>query len=126
MLNEALGNTSESKSGYSAVVDLVCAAKPGGRALAWAIKRQGRTDNADYVIRDIKRSMKRAAITEENSAEDARPMSPEEKAEYYKEFEEARQENLEAMRRDIDEYVKEGNDRAIKQRIEDSINSRTD
>ena len=65
-------------------------------------------------------------MTEENSAEGARPMSPEEKAEYYREFEEARRENLEAIRRDIDEYVKEGNKRAIRQRIEDYINSRTD
>ena len=65
-------------------------------------------------------------MTEESSAEKARPMSPEEKAEYYREFEEARRENLEAIRRDIDEYVKEGNKRAIRQRIEDYINSRTD
>ena len=62
-------------------------------------------------------------MTEENSAEKARPMSPEEKAEYYREFEEARQANFEAIRRDIDEYVKEGNDQAINQRIEDRINS---
>ena len=62
-------------------------------------------------------------MTEENSAEKARPMSPEEKAEYYKEFEEARQANFEAIDRDIDEYIKEGNDRVIKQRIEDRINS---
>ena len=62
-------------------------------------------------------------MTEENSAEKSRPMSPEEKAEYYREFEEARQANFEAIDRDIDEYVKEGNDRAIKQRIEDYINS---
>ena len=50
-------------------------------------------------------------------------MSPEEKAEYYREFEAARRANFEAIDRDIDEYVKEGNDRAIKQRIEDRINS---
>ena len=62
-------------------------------------------------------------MTEDNSAEKARPMSPEEKAEYYREFEAARRANFEAIDRDIDEYVKEGNDRAIKQRIEDYINS---
>ena len=65
-------------------------------------------------------------MTGENSAEKARPMSPEEKAEYYREFEEARRANFEAIDRDIDEYVKEGNKRAIRQRIEDYINSRTD
>ena len=62
-------------------------------------------------------------MTEENSAEKARPMSPEEKAEYYREFEAARRANFEAIDRDIDEYIKEGNDRAIRQRIEDRINS---
>ena len=65
-------------------------------------------------------------MTEENSAEKARPMSPEEKAEYYREFEEARQANFEAIDRKIDKYIKEGNDQAINQRIEDCINSRTD
>ena len=62
-------------------------------------------------------------MTEENSGEGTRPMSPEEKAEYYREFEEARQANFEAIDRQLDEYVKEGNKRAIKQRIEDRINS---
>ena len=38
-------------------------------------------------------------------------MSPEEKAEYYREFEEARQANFEAIDRKIEEYVKEGNKR---------------
>ena len=65
-------------------------------------------------------------MTEGNGAENARPMSPEEKAEYYRELEEARLESLEAMRRDIGEYVKGGNKRAIRQRIEDRINSRMD
>ena len=62
-------------------------------------------------------------MTEENSVKRAKPMSPEEKAEYYREFEAARQANFEAIDRDIDEYVKDGNKRAIKQRIEDYINS---
>ena len=62
-------------------------------------------------------------MTEVNSAEKSRPTTPEEKAEYYREFEAARRENFEAIDRKIDEYVKEGNDRAIKQRIEDRINS---
>ena len=38
-------------------------------------------------------------MTEENSAEKSRPTSPEEKAEYYREFEAARRANLEAIRR---------------------------
>ena len=62
-------------------------------------------------------------MTEENSGEGTRPMSPEEKAEYYREFEEARRANFEAIDRQLDEYVKEGNKRAIRQRIEDRINS---
>ena len=62
-------------------------------------------------------------MTEENSAEKSRPTSPEEKAEYYREFEAARRANFEAIDRKIDEYIKEGNDRSIKQRIEDRINS---
>ena len=62
-------------------------------------------------------------MTEENSGEGTRPMSSEEKAEYYREFEEARQANFEAIDRQLDEYVKEGNKRAIRQRIEDRINS---
>ena len=86
-------------------------------------QKAGAPSEADDIIRGIRRSSGWIAMTEENSAEKSRPTSPEEKAEYYREFEAARRENPEAIRRDIDKYVKEGNDRAIKQRIEDRINS---